>query len=258
MSRDLPFDRGLRRLRRDRAALRRGEPLYFHDTATEGLLERLDGVQRSFPEALVIGGLTPQLEEALRSRGSMVTVTDASAHAAARAGGVQCDEDRLPFADASFDLVVSVGALDSVNDLPGALILIRRILRPDRLFLAACAGAGSLPSLKRAMLSADEAAGGAVTAHVHPQIDVRAMGDLLARAGFLLPVADREQISLRYRSFARLVADLRAEAATNILVSREGRALGRAALAAAAADFESRGGEEQVELLFLTGWAPPR
>lgn len=258
MSQDLPFDRRLRRLRRDRAALAREEERYFHDTATEGLLERLDGVQRSFPEALVIGGLTQRLEEELRSRGSSIIVADASARAASRAGGVQCDEDRLPFADASFDLVVSVGALDSVNDLPGALILIRRILRPDGLFLAACAGAGSLASLKRAMIAADEAAGGATTAHVHPQIDVRAMGDLLARAGFVLPVADREQISLRYRSLGRLVADLRAEAVTNILVSRDRRSLNRAALAAAEADFERRGGEEQVELLFLTGWAPPR
>ncbi len=112
---------------------------------------------------------------------------------------MQCDEDRLPFADGAFDLVVSVGALDSVNDLPGALLLTRRALKPDGLFLAALAGAGSLARLRRAMLAADAAEGGAAP-RVHPQIDVRAAGDLLVRAGFALPVVDAQPVEVRFRS----------------------------------------------------------
>ncbi|MCP5990175.1 class I SAM-dependent methyltransferase, partial [Klebsiella pneumoniae] len=90
-------------------------------------------------------------------------------------------EDALPFADDSFDLVIACGTLDSVNDLPGALILMRRVLRPDGLMLAAFAGAGSLSRLKAALLAAE---GDRPGQHVHPQVDVRSAGDLLSRAGF--------------------------------------------------------------------------
>src|SRR5919107_1568930 len=121
-----------------------------------------------------------------------------------RAGGVQGDEDRLPFADEAFDLIVSVGVLDTVNDLPGALLLIRRALRPDGLFLAAFPGAGSLPRLKRAMLAAD-AVGGGAAARVHPQIEVRSAGDLLTRAGFALPVVDVQPVDVRFASLLGLV-----------------------------------------------------
>ena len=122
----------------------------------------------------------------------MSSPADAGRRFAAAASGVQGDEDRLPFADHAFDLIVSVGALDSVNDLPGALTLIRRALRPDGLFLAAFAGAGSLPRLRAAMRAAEEAEDIAASPHIHPQIDVRAAGDLLGRAGFALPVVDSD------------------------------------------------------------------
>jgi NADH dehydrogenase [ubiquinone] 1 alpha subcomplex assembly factor 5 len=170
---------------------------------------------------------------------------------------VQADEDRLPFADGAFDLVVSAGALDTVNDLPGALLLIRRALRSDGLFLGAFLGAGSLPRLKRAMLAADSIEGGA-SPRIHPQIDVRAAGDLLARAGFALPVVDAQPVDVRFSALLDLVRDLRAMAATNILAQRSRRPLGRHGLAAAIADFEE--GEERTterfEILHLLGWAP--
>ena len=113
------------------------------------LIERLDLVQRSFSDALDLGCAGGYLSQALRARGLAVTSMDAGA--AFAAGGIEADEDRLPFPAESFDLVVSAGALDSVNDLPGALVQIRRALRPDGLFLAAFVGAGSLPRLRRAM-----------------------------------------------------------------------------------------------------------
>lgn len=234
---------------------------YLHRLAAEELMERLDGVKRDFREALDLGCRDGFLSERLRARGLSVTPADAGAIFASAAGGVQCDEDRLPFSDGAFDLVVSVGALDGVNDLPGALALIRRVLRPDGLFLAAFAGAGSMPRLRRAMSAAEEAEGIPASPRLHPQIDVRAAGDLLARAGFALPVADAESVQIRFSSFGRLVRDLRAMGATNILASRSRRPMGRLGLAAATAEFERHAVNdgktvERFEIVYLTGWSP--
>jgi SAM-dependent methyltransferase len=257
---DGPFDRTLRRLRRDRAAARAGAADYLHRLAADELLERLDLVRRPFARALDLGCGAGYLSARLRERGLEVVAADAGFAFARAAGGVQGDEDLLPFADGAFDLVVSVGVLDSVNDLPGALLLIRRALRPDGLFLAALAGAGSLPRLRTAMLAADEAEGGAAP-RIHPQIDVRAAGDLLVRAGFALPVADTDGIDVRFPDLFALVRDLRAMGATNLLSARARRPIGRFGLAAAAASFAASADAdgkttERFEILHLLGWAP--
>ena len=257
MSQDVPFDRRLRRLRRDRAAARFAGADYLHRLAADELIERLDLVKRDFRRALDLGCAGGYLTRRLRERGLEVIPFDAGAAFARAAGGVQGDEDRLPFADGAFDLVVSVGALDGVNDLPGALLLTRRTLKPDGLFLGAFAGAGSLPRLRRAMLAADSVEGGAAP-RIHPQIDVRAAGDLLVRAGFALPVVDAQPVDVRFGSLMDLVRDLRGMAATNILASRSRRPLGRHGLAAAMADFDSAGDKttERFEILHLLGWSP--
>jgi SAM-dependent methyltransferase len=257
MSQDAPFDRRLRRLRRDRAAGRFHEADYLHKLMADELIERLDFVKRDFARALDLGCAGGYLTRRLRERGIEVVPCDSGAAFARRAHGVQADEDRLPFADGAFDLVVSAGALDSVNDLPGALLLIRRALRPDGLFLGAFAGAGSLKRLKRAMLAADAVEGGAAP-RIHPQIDVRAAGDLLVRAGFALPVADSQPVDVRFAALLDLVRDLRAMGATNILAGRSRRPLRRHGLAAAIADFEDGEGKttERFEILHLLGWAP--
>jgi SAM-dependent methyltransferase len=257
MSQDAPFDRRLRRLRRDRAAKLLPAADYLHRLAADELVERLDCVKRDFRHALDLGCGGGYLTRRLRERGLEVTPCDSGELFARAAGGVQGDEDRLPFADGAFDLIVSVGALDSVNDLPGALLLARRALRPDGLFLAAFAGAGSLPRLKRAMFAADAVAGG-TAARVHPQIDVRAAGDLLTRAGFALPVVDVQPVDVRFSSFLGLVRDLRAMGATTLLAARSRRPLGRHALAAAIADFGEDGEKtaERFEILHLLGWSP--
>lgn len=260
MLEDLPFDRRLRRLRRDRAAPAFADSSFLHRHAAEELFHRLGGVTRSFEAALDLGCGDGFVGEQLRERGIPVVSADAGRWFAHQAGGVQCDEDRLPFADASFDLVMSVGVLDTVNDLPGALTLIRRVLRPDGLFLAAFAGAGSLPRLRSAMTAADSATGGAAP-RIHPQIDVRAAGDLLTRAGFRLQVADCADLTVRYPNLLRLVADLRGMAATNILATRSRTPLGRAALAAAWSDFAEHADPdgktaERFDIIYLTAWSP--
>jgi len=257
MSQDVPFDRRLRRLRRDRSAVRFAEADYLHRLAADELIERLDFVKRDFRRALDLGCAGGYLTGRLRERGLDVTACDSGGAFARAAGGVQADEDRLPFADGAFDLVVSVGALDTVNDLPGALLLARRALKPDGLFLGAFAGAGSLARLRRAMLAADAVGGGAAP-RVHPQIDVRAAGDLLTRTGFALPVVDSQPVDVRFRSLMDLVRDLRAMGATNILAARSRPPLGRRALAAAIADFDTVGDKttERFEILHLLGWSP--
>jgi SAM-dependent methyltransferase len=260
MSQDLPFDRMLRRLRRDRAAVAGiGDADYLHRLAADEMLDRLDLVKRDFRRVLHVGCGSPYLSEQLRARGMEVVSADSGFGFARAAGGVQCDEDRLPFGDGLFDLVVSVGVLDSVNDLPGALILIRRALKPDGLFLGAFAGAGSLPRLRAAMYAADEAEGGA-SPRIHPQIDVRSAGDLLTRAGFTLPVADMIEVDIRFPSLFGLVADLRAMGATNVLASR-GKPLSRRGIAAAASAFAEAAEEdgktrERFEIVQLTAWSP--
>jgi SAM-dependent methyltransferase len=260
VSQDLPFDRALRRQRRDRAAGRLAGADYLHRLVADDLLERLDVVTRRFERALVLGAAGRDLADRLRGRGLEVVCADPGFAFARAAGGVQADEDRLPFADGGFDLVVSLGVLDSVNDLPGALLLIRRALKPDGLFLGAFAGAGSLPRLRSAMLSADAAESGAAP-RIHPQIDVRAAGDLLTRAGFALPVVDCHGIDVRFGSFLSLVQDLRAMGATNVLASRSTRPLGRGGLLAAMADFaQNADGDgktaERFEIVHMLGWAP--
>ena len=260
MSQDLPFDRALRRRRRDRSAQRFAEADYLHRMAADDLLERLDSVTRRFERALDLGCGGGYLTEALRARGIDVVAADPGFAFASAAGGVQCDEDRLPFSDASFDLVVSLGALDGVNDLPGALILVRRALKPDGLFLGAFAGAGTLPRLRAAMLAADAAEGGAAP-RIHPQIDVRAAGDLLTRAGFTLPVVDCHGVDVRFPNLPALVRDLRAMGATNVLANRSTRPLGRFALAVAMADFAGHADPdgktaERFEIIHLLGWSP--
>lgn len=222
-------------------------------------MERLDIVTREFKTALVLGCYDGRLGAALQRRNIEMVPADAGFNFACAAGGIQCDEDRLPFADHSFDLIVSAGVLDQVNDLPGSLTLTRRILKPDGLFIAGLAGAGSLPRLRSAVMAADVAMGGAVGSRMHPLIDVRAAGDLLARAGFALPVADGERLTVRYADPLRIMSDLRGMAMGNLLSGQAGTGFGRERLRRLAAELAAQvDGEvtEVLELVFMTGWAP--
>lgn len=252
------FDRRQRRLRRDRA-VRQGREAILHQRGFDELLERLGDARKRFGPALLLGCASPKWRQRLEGLAGRIVCADPSPLAAARSAGVVADEDRLPFADASFDLILSVGTLDTVDDLPGALALIRRALRPGGLFLGALAGGGSLPALRASMLAADAEAAGAAP-RIHPGIDVRTAGDLLARAGFILPVADVDRIALSYQRLGDLVADLRAHGATNILSARARTPVSAAALRSAEHAFAQLGEDgrtmERIELIYLSGWAP--
>ena len=247
------FDRVARRLRRDRAQPDYAAHDFLRTAMLDGIADRLASVTRRFDAVLDLGcfdgGFTPP-------PGAALTRIDAGARFAGRAGAIQADEDRLPVAEGQFDLIVSAGVLDSVNDVPGALAQIRRALRPDGLFLGAFVGGGSLATLRAALFEAEAER---PAARVHPMIDVRSAGDLLTRAGFALPVADSETLTVRYADLVGLMRDLRGMAGGNVLRDRASMTRGvlmRAIEAfAARADPDGRVAE-RFDLIFLTGWAP--
>ena len=251
------FDRRLRARRRDRMMPRFAEHDFLYRAMLDELIDRLADVQRDLPEVLVIGCPDSSARVALEAMGKKVTCADPGFAAARAQGGVQAEEDALPFADDSFDLIIACGTLDSVNDLPGALILMRRILRSDGLLLAAFTGAGSLPRLRGALMAGE---GDRPAQHIHPQVDVRAAGDLLSRAGFAMPVADSETLTVRYGDILRLMHDLRGMGAGNMLASyppalRRDVLIGAIQHFAAAADADGRTAEDMA-ILYLSGWKP--
>ncbi|WP_312490372.1 class I SAM-dependent methyltransferase, partial [Sphingomonas sp.] len=146
------FDRLARRRRRDRAQPDYAEHDFLRAAMLDGIAERLDAVIRPFRDVLDLGCFDGAFSP---PPGARVARADAGFAFARAVKGVQADEDRLPFADRSFDLVVSAGVLDQIDDLPGALTLIRRVLRPDGLFLGAFVGGGSLPRLRAALRQAE-------------------------------------------------------------------------------------------------------
>ena len=251
------FDRSLRAKRRDRMMAHFAEHDFLYRAMLDELLDRLADVQRDLPEVLVIGCPDDSARTALESMGKKVICMDPAFTAARAQSGVQAEEDALPFADDSFDLIIACGTLDSVNDLPGALILMRRILRPDGLLLAAFTGAGTLPRLRAALMAGE---GDRPGQHIHPQVDVRAAGDLLSRAGFAMPVADGETLTVRYGDILRLMHDLRGMGGGNVLAShppalRRDTLMGAGQYFAGAADMDGRTAEEMA-ILYLSGWKP--
>jgi SAM-dependent methyltransferase len=222
-------------------------PRFVIEDIVEDILERLAFLQHEPSRALVIGDWTGQLAGTLRRRGTEVVETEP---------GEDFDEER-PFPFGGFDFVASVATLDTVNDLPGALIHIRIALAPRGRAIASFVGAGSLPVLRRTMLAADDER---PAARIHPLVDVRAGAQLLQRAGWADPVADSRTLKVAYRSLDRLVADLRAQGLGNVLAS-PGPPLGKAGLERARGAFAAEADEqgrvvETFEILTLSGRHP--
>jgi NADH dehydrogenase [ubiquinone] 1 alpha subcomplex assembly factor 5 len=258
----VPFDRRAHRLRRDRAAglVDQAEPLLA--AVADRVLDRLDDTTRRFARALDLGSRHGVLAGALRARGiPFVVSADLSPRMAARAGApaVVADEEWLPFAPGAFDLVVSALSLHWVNDLPGALIQARQALAPDGLFLAILPGPATLAPLRAAFLAAEAETVGGVSPRVIPLPDLRDAAGLLQRAGFALPVADAETLTVSYPDPFALFAELRALGETNALAARSRCPATRRLIAAVAARL-ARDAEGRIamplELITMTGWAP--
>jgi SAM-dependent methyltransferase len=253
------FDRRLVRLHRDRAAATVGsvEPILLD--AAERLLDRLDDTTHRFTAALDVGG-RGVVAPLLHARGIPTVSLDLSARMAARGAGlgVAGDEEHLPFAMGSFDLVVASLSLHWVNDLPGALIQLRRALRPDGLLLASLPAFGTLESLRRALTQAEDSMTGGAAPRISPFPDLRDCASLLQRAGFALPVADLDEITLSYANPFGLLRDLRAAGETNAVLHRHRAIPPRTLFPAALALLPEQSGrtEAVLRLAMLTGWAP--
>ncbi|MDQ3145097.1 MAG: class I SAM-dependent methyltransferase [Pseudomonadota bacterium] len=251
------FDRGRRALVRDRAATLEPELLLLR-RAFDECLDRLRDIDRPFERALLVGSPTPDWPRQLATLCGTVDVFDPGPRFAATANGLTGAEDRHDFGEKRYDLVVAVGTLDTVNDLPVALQLLRRAMRPDAPFIGALAGGDSLPALRSAMIDADRATG-AVAARTHPRIEPSSFAGLLAAAGFVMPVVDVDRVKLRYPSLAALVRDLRLMGASNVLVDRS-PARGRKWASLAATAFAANACEgridERIDILHFVGWSP--
>lgn len=231
-------------MRRARA-LRRGPELFLHERAFEDILERLSFVQRRFRSALLIGALDPAWCEHLRQHAEQVDLVEA--------------DQLLTLEPGSYDLCVAVGELDTVDDLPNALLTVRFALREDSLFIGAIPGGDTLPALRSAMRAADGAMG-AATPHAHPRVEPAGFTSLLSSAGFTMPVVDVDRVQVSYESLGDLVRDLRSMGATNILKARSRQPLTRSAAEAAARQFAANAQDGRVtelfELLHFAAWTP--
>ena len=259
------FDRPLLRARRRRAAAL-GATTFLVDRVADDLVDRLAAVRRSFALAVDLGTPTGAVRRALAGTpaiGALIAV-DALAERAREHPGpsVVADEEALPFRDESLDLVVSALALQFVNDLPGTLAQVRRALKPDGLFLAALIGGDTLTELRQSFAAAEAETAGGASPRVAPFADVRAVGALLQRADFALPVTDVDRLVVRYASPFGLMDDLRRMGATNALVERRRVPLRRATLMRMVEHYGERFADADgriratFEIVWLSGWAP--
>jgi SAM-dependent methyltransferase len=263
------FDRALHRRRLTRAAASFGAADFLKARAAADAVERLEAIVRSFPLAVDLGARDGSFARALAASaaagrvGVLIEADLSPAMLAGRAGlRVVADEEALPFKAESLDLVVSTLSLHWVNDLPGALVQIRRALKPDGLFVASVLGGSTLTELRQALVAAEAELSDGAGLRVSPFADAFDAAGLLQRAGFALPVADVDRLVVRYGHPLKLLADLRAMGETNALVDRARRPLSRAVLARACelyierfADADGRV-RASFDIITMTGWAP--
>jgi SAM-dependent methyltransferase len=245
------FDRRVRRRHAERAAPTLAKHDFLRHALADDLADRLTGIARKFERVLDLGGtMGDRIAAPLLVRCGLVAATGLS---------VVGDEDRLPFADASFDLIVSAGVLQGVGDLPGALLLARRALVPDGQLIASFFGGATLGELRADLLAAESDLTGRAAARIAPMVDPREAAALLQRAGFALPVADVDTLVVKYDSLFALIADVHGTGDGNALADRV--PLRRDVLADAARRFGERADAAgrvavTVQVITLAGWAP--
>ncbi|MEM9028398.1 MAG: methyltransferase domain-containing protein [Pseudomonadota bacterium] len=260
------FDRSLLSARRDRAAGHIASCAFLLDRVMDDVVDRLGIVRRSFEDVVCLGSHHGAPGRALRAAlpDASVIETDVS-QAMCRLcdGPAMCvDEEVLPFDAASVDCIVAPLTLQFVNDLPGSMVQIRRALRPDGFFLGAMTGGDTLFELAEAFAIAEADIRGGASPRVAPRVDVRALGGLLQRAGFTLPVTDVDQIRVTYATPLDLMRDLKAMGASNCLADRSRVPMSRELLMRAVEVYQDRftGADGRVyatfEIITMTGWSP--
>lgn len=265
MAEVIVFDRRQVRRQRDRAAPRLAEHSFLFDEVADRLADRLLDITRSFPLALDLGCRNGTMARILAGRGKvgrLIQCDLSPVMAAVNGPALAADEEALPFAPQSFDLVLSNLGLHWVNDLPGALVQINHALKPDGLLLATMFGGETLIELRRCLMDAEIEQEGGVSPRVSPFAEVRDAGSLLQRAGFALPVVDIDTITVTYQEPLRLLADLRGMGETNATAGRRKSFTRRATLARAMDLYRQRyaGSDGRVtatfQVLTLTAWRP--
>jgi NADH dehydrogenase [ubiquinone] 1 alpha subcomplex assembly factor 5 len=260
------FDRALLTERRSRLAGAATQHDFLLARVADELADRLGIVQRRFPLAANIGAHHGLLSRRIRGLAGVERIVDVDSAVQLLTDAVDmrvvADEEALPFADASIDLIVSALALQLVNDLPGTLVQMRRALRPDGLLLAALLGGATLHELRDAWLTAEAEISGGASPRVAPFADVRDLGGLLQRAGFALPVVDSETVTVTYADPLSLMREIKAMGASNMLASRRRQPVTRGLVLRAAEIYTDRFGAADgrvpatFEIITLTAWAP--
>lgn len=257
----LVFDRSLIRRRLARAVALGPEPFLLERVA-EDMVDRLGTVKRHFALALDCGTPMDMVSRSLAAHPVVGQMLAMRPFLLGGAASFVADEEMLPLAPQTLDLVVSALALQNVNDLPGVLAQIRRALRPDGLFLSALIGGSSLTELRQSFAVAESEITGGLSPRVSPFVDVRDLGSLLQRAGFALPVTDVDRVTVRYASPFALFSELRRMGATNGLTERRKVPLTRAVLMRAAEIYAERFSDADgrvratFDIVWLSGWAP--
>lgn len=263
---DTIFDHDLLRRRRDRAlAAAVPDADFLYRRVAADMAERLSLVERRFENPVQLHGATSAPADLMQETGRtgpFTFVADGRLPGAGARRVIPAGPDLANLPEASVDLIVSPLALHFTNDTPGLLVQARRALVPDGLFLAAVAGTGTLGELRQALLAAESELTGGAHMRVHPFADVRDYGALLQRAGFALPVADVEDVVVRYPHMFALMADLRAMGKTNVLAERSRTPASRRLFARAAEIYAERFADPDgriratVSIVHLSGWAP--
>ena len=254
------FDRSVVRQHRDRAATGYDNYSFLKDEIADRMVERLEEINRDFNVVLDLGAHKGVLGKGIKH--DLLVSSDLSQNMVADCTGhrLVCDDEVLPFKDASFDLIVSNLAMHWVNDLPGAMLQANRALKPDGLFLASIFGGETLKELRQSLMLAENEINGGVSPRVSPFADVRDVGALLQRAGFALPVADSDLITVSYDHPLKLMHDLRGMAESNAVFARHKGFTSKAVMLRAAEIYSENygGGDDRVpatfQIIYMTGW----
>lgn len=253
------FDRKLRAQRLLKARRHFAAVDFLLRRMAQDMNDRLLDINRSFEKALIIAPHECVLEE-LPALTEKVQSTDLRRSTPVSEDFI--DEENLGLTRSSYDLILSLGGLHSVNDLPGSLIQLRLALKPDGLLLAALPGGETLTELRSSFMRAESETQNGVSPRVHPFADMQDMGALLQRAGFALPVVDCDKVTVRYETPLHLLNDLRQMGETNCLKDRRRVPMRRQTLMRLAEIYRTDYGEAdgrvpaRFELIHISGWSP--
>jgi len=263
------FDRARVARNRDRAAPCYDDYAFLKERVSRDIADRVQDTPRSFERALDLGCHDGRLARILGETGRVDAIEASDLSPAmvevARAAGTHAgvlDEETPDLAAGNFDLIVSALSLHWVNDLPGTLVRLRQGLKPDGLFLGALFGAGTLAELRECLMEAETDLTGGVSPRLSPLPGLKDMAGLMQRAGFALPVADRDTVVVRYRDPARLLSDLKGMGEQSALAPGMIRPLPRAVLDRALSLYRERHADSDgrvrasFEIVHVSGWAP--